>query len=350
MALLFIDSFDHYATADLAAKWTVGAGAGLGTNTVLAAAGGRRSSGGLQSSAASGLSVQPLVSKTLAPGDATLIAGFAYKPGVVAADYPLFTVGDNTAYHCGVYGTATGALNVRRGPNYTGTVLGTTSAALPTGSFTYIEIKITISDTVGVVIIRFNGTTVLSLSSVDTKDAPLLGWTQVGWHTLHNGGTAQYLDDVYVLDGTGAAPGNAFLGDVRVDARVPTGAGATTAWTPSAGANYTCVDDAAPNGDTDYVSTTTVGATDTYALQDVAVPGATIYGVQHCLNLKKLDAGACSVAPVIRVSGTDYPGADLAPTTSYAYGLQIAAVNPGTGAAWTESGFNAAEFGMKKTA
>ena len=70
--------------------------------------------------------------------------------------------------------------------------------------------------------------------------------------------------------------------------------------------------------------------------------------MQHCLSLKKTDAGVCTVAPVIRHSGVDYPGAAITPGTSYAYGLAIAATNPGTSAAWTEAGFNAAEFGYKR--
>jgi hypothetical protein len=84
-------------------------------------------------------------------------------------------------------------------------------------------------------------------------------------------------------------------------------------------------------------------------VQDAPVAGAAIYGVQHCLNLKKMDAGTCTVAPVIRHSSTDYVGANLSPGTTYAYGLQIAATNPGTSAAWTETDFNNAEFGYKKT-
>jgi hypothetical protein len=66
--------------------------------------------------------------------------------------------------------------------------------------------------------------------------------------------------------------------------------------------------------------------------------------------MEKTDAGAATLAPVIRHAGVDYPGADLSPGTTYAYGLQIAQVNPGTGASWTEAHFNAAEFGIKRTA
>jgi hypothetical protein len=135
-----------------------------------------------------------------------------------------------------------------------------------------------------------------------------------------------------------------------VDARFPTAAGATTGWTPSTGANWAAVDDAAPNDDTDYTSAAAAALTDTFVTQDAPVAGATIYGVQHCLAVKKSDAGFATIAPVIRHGTTNYPGADLAPGTTYAYALSIAATNPGTSAQWTEAGFNAAEFGYTRTA
>jgi len=52
---------------------------------------------------------------------------------------------------------------------------------------------------------------------------------------------------------------------------------------------------------------------------------------------------------VIRHGTTDYAGASLNPTTVYTVLHQIAATNPGTAAQWTESGFNAAEFGYTRT-
>jgi hypothetical protein len=111
-------------------------------------------------------------------------------------------------------------------------------------------------------------------------------------------------------------PLNDFFGRVRVDARVPTGAGATTGFTPLAGSNWQNVDDAAPDDDTTYSSATTV-VTDTFVVQDAPVAGATIFGVQHNLSMKKSDAGVCTVAPVIRHSGADNVGSNINPSTSY---------------------------------
>jgi hypothetical protein len=154
-----------------------------------------------------------------------------------------------------------------------------------------------------------------------------------------------------VLDGSGAAPLNTFLGDCRVDARYPTAEGASSAWTPLSGTdNALMIDETAPDDDTTYNSTSTVGATDTHVVQDAPVPGAVLYGVQLCLSAKKSDAGACSLAPVVRHSGVDQVGTAFNPGTTYLYNVTPYGLNPGTGAAWTEAGFNAAEFGYRRTA
>jgi hypothetical protein len=346
MALLFMDSFDHYATADLLTKYTA-----VGSLTTIAASEGRRGSGCLKSNLPASNSVNPMVTKYLLPNDATCIVGFAYQPPTILTDYPLFTVGDAADWHLGVYALGTaGILNVRRGSTFGGTVIGQASQPLSLTAFTYVEIRVTIHDTTGVVVMRYNNIEVLSLTNVDTKNLTLAGWTRVGFHTMFNGGaTFARLDDLYILDGSGPAPWNGFLGDCRVDARVPTGAGAITQWTPLTGLNWENVDDVTPDGDATYNVAAAAGMTDTYAMQDAPVAGGQILGVQLLWNLKKMDAGPCAVTPVIRQGTTTLPGAAQNPGTGYSYQSQMYATNPHTSAAWLESDFNNAEFGLTRT-
>jgi hypothetical protein len=345
MALLFMDGFDHYASADLLLKWTAM------SNASISAGSGRRSSSSLQFGGGGGTG-----SKVVPASGTTALGGVAFRINTLSSVVNILGFHNTAANqdHLRVTLNTTGALSVCRvtGSGLNGgsnTVLGTTAAGLIVGgAYNYIELKGVLHASAGTVQLRVNGATVLNLTGQVTTQGTLV-WDRI-WVSNSGAGSGADCDDLWVCDGTGAAPWNDLLGDCRVDARVPTAAGATTGWTPSTGANWAAVDDAAPNGDTDYVAATTVGLTDTYTIQDAPVVGATIYGVQHCVNLKKSDAGTCAVAPVIRHSGVDYPGADVSPGTTYAYGLQIAAVNPGTGAAWTEAGFNAAEFGVKRTA
>jgi hypothetical protein len=362
MALLFMDSFNHYATADLTTKWT-SSGSAPGNVTTSIAAGGRRGSGSLRLTVAGSPTSTTLAfaQKVLAPGTATAVVGCAIAVSSstlahVTGGNPLVSVRDGATAQVTLRLNADLTLSVLRGP-IGGTVLGTSSSALSAGVFAFVEWKVAIHPTAGTVDLRINGVSVLSLTGQNTRNTANTSWTSVtlnnveanaAWNSVTTGGTIDY-DDLYVLDSNGAAPWNDFLGDCRVDAILPTAAGATTGWTPSAGANWQCVDEPVPNGDTDFTSATTIGLTDTFVVQDIPVAGSVIYGVQHNLSVKKMDAGAALIAPVIRHGGVDFVGADIAPGTTYAYGLQVAAVNPGTGAQWTEAGFNAAEFGYRKT-
>jgi hypothetical protein len=233
---------------------------------------------------------------------------------------------------------ASGYLQVRRG-NQFAAVIATSSVPLVVGIYYYVELKVTFHATAGSLELRVNAAPVATFTG--NTGTPT-------WNGFHCGAYADF-DDLYLLDGTGAAPWNDFLGDCRVDVRNPTAEGASSAWTPLSGTdNALMVDDPAPDDDTTYVSTTVIGATDTHVVQDAAVVGAPIRGVQVCLSMKKTGAGACTVAPVIRHSGTDYSGTAVSPASAYVYSLAVYSVNPGTGAAWTESDFNAAEFGYTR--
>jgi len=346
MALLFMDSFDHYVTADILEKWSTYAG----TSVAINATGGRRGSAsvrfpsGAQSYALRGITTS---SNTAILGTAVKVASLGAQRLIGVWHSLVASGGDQIV----IAMAADGSLNAQRataGISGPGTILGSSAAGvLSAGVVAYLEVKVVLHASTGTVTVRVNGASVLALTGLNTGSGQTT-WTGF-W--VGSGGTAIVTDhdDVYALDGSGSAPWNDFLGDVRVDARLPTAAGATTGWTPSAGANWACVDDAAPNDDTDYVTAATAALTDTYTVQDAPVAGATIYGVQHCLSVKKTDAGACTVAPVIRSGGVDYVGTAANPGTTYGYALSIAAVNPATGVAWTEAGFNAAEFGVTRT-
>jgi hypothetical protein len=339
MALLFMDSFDHYAAADVLLKWT---GGGISTLTSPGRLGG--SAGRITNAQSNGLT------KGLsAASGTTLVVGFGFRSANFGGSVNFFGVGEATALHAGLQANNDGSFSAVRlsasALGNPGTVLGTTApGVISLNTWYHLQVKIVVHDTAGVVEVRLNGaaTPVLSVTGVDTRNAATGVATQVVLSYASNAGGGTDYDDLWVCDTTGAAPWNTYLGDCRVDARFPNGAGSTTGWTPTpAVANYQNVDDPTPNGDTDYNSTLTIGATDTFAVQDVAVPGAPLYGVQVSMSAKKSDAGACTLAPM--VAGVQ--GAAVAPATTYTYATVPYALNPNGNVPWTEAAFNAAEFG-----
>lgn len=361
MALLFMDSFDHYATADLTEKWT--AVTGTSGNMPTIGAYGRNGTNGLR--------IQPNMIAGVCiglPASASGAMGFAMKcnalPG--STDF-LATVYDGTGgvIHLRLGLGADGSLQIHRGdqmnnlgaswysflPYGSLTLLGSSDGGvIQSGVWAYIEWKWTIDDAAGSYEVRVNGLTVLTGTSKDTRSTNLGATTYSAVALLSNAGISNQrdFDDVYVIDLTGSL-NNDFLGDVTVTALLPTGAGSATGWTPSTGSNYQCVDEASPNDDTDYVSASAVDTKDTYAFDDVPA-GSVIKAVQVVSAQRKENEGPGKIKHVVRSSSADYDQAEQGiGGATYSFLCTVVETDPATSAAWTESGFNAAEFGVKKT-
>jgi hypothetical protein len=209
----------------------------------------------------------------------------------------------------------------------------------------YLEVKVTIGDAPdGVASLRINGVAELTQTGLDTRNAGNATANIVkmgGWAAA-----TTYLDDLYICDGTGAA-NNDYLGDIKVECLLPSADGATVDWTASAGADYTTVDEALQNSDTDYISSSTANQVDTFAMGNLATTAGTIKGVQYLLMARKDDAGSRSVAPVARPVSTDRVGATVSVADTYAYVREIAELNPEDTAAWEIADINGMEYGVK---
>lgn len=330
MALLFIDGFDHYATADLTKKWT----SILSGSPTINASLGRRSTGCLVN--------RTNLLKTLASNYATLVVGVAITPNDLANGVTSFLkLRDAGSEQIDLRWTTLGAIQVTRN----GTSLGTSAnGVLSDTAYRYVEVKATIHDTTGAVEVRVDGAAVLTLTNVDTKNTANAYVNQVvisGTLT----GSSSYYDDFYVCDNSGST-NNDFLGDVRVDALLPNADGDYAQLTPSTGTDhYALVDDATPNT-TDYNESATAGHKDAYAMQNLSSITGTIYGVQISIAALKDDAGSRSLKVGVRASGSpgnDSLDAGSALSTSQLYYMKINETDPSTAAAWTESGVNAAQ-------
>lgn len=282
---------------------------------------------------------------------ATWVTGFAVRIlDISAGNAHLVALLDGAVVHCGLaIQASTNLLFAWRGT--TGTVLGTPAATpLPVNTWVYVEAKFTISDTVGVVVVRVNGTPVISLTNQDTRNAGNATANTVRMGPAASFGTSLDFDDLYICDTTGSV-NNDFLGDCKVEQVLPTGAGASTLWTPSAGSNWDAVNDSpAPDGDTTYVSSATAGQTDLYAFGDLGVASGTVKAVQATVLARKDDAGSRSLAVVARPGSTDRVGATQAVGDNYAGYTEVWNTNPDTAAAWTVAEVNASQFGVRMVA
>lgn len=336
MSLLFIDGFDHYATADLTKKWTTN------NNATISSSSGRRGGGALNINYSS-----YYVAKGVA-NSATLIVGFHINPPAYAAsNFEFLRFSDGGTTQIAIYRLTSGALQVYNGSF---TVLGATAGGVLADSIAhYVEVKIKFHGSTGTVDIRIDGVSVLSLTGKNTigsANAYANLVTLFGAATFVN----CYYDDFYICDALGSTNNN-FLGDVRIDTIYPTSDGNYSQFTPSTGStHYTLVDETAPNT-TDYNDGAAVGDRDSYGMGNLsALASQTVYGVQVNAAIVKDDAGAKSVATFVRSGSTNGDGASAALSTSQVYVSQVFETDPNGSIAWTESSVNAMEAGVKVTA
>jgi len=330
MALLFVDGFDHYATADITKKWNSTSGATIDPT------GGRRGGGAFKSLAAGA------ATKAIPPSP-TVVIGWAWKVGDLGGT--LLTLYNAGQVHDRLMVLGTGQMQAQLAD---GMVHATSTNSVAAGNWYYMEFKIFIHDTAGTIELRVNGAPWFALTGRDTRYATY--GAAVDGFMITGGNGIAWVDDLYVLDTTGTS-NNDFLGDQRVDTLYPTADGTYSQFTPSTGTtHYTLVDETAPNT-TDYVDGTAAGQRDSYQFSDLtALAVQNIAGVQVNAAILKDDAGARSVCTFARSSTTDGDGASVALSTSQLYVSQVYPTNPNGGAAWSESAVNAAEFGVKVTA
>lgn len=336
MTLLYIDGFDARDTS-LTGRWLQD----TNFNQTLTYGTGRFSGScvgmGCSSSGA-------LYKRSITPS-AQVYVGFALQSQVTVYGTAIFgAYGDSgTVMHFNVRRTATFQLQLYNG----NTLISTSAANVFDANWHYFEFMTTIADTGGRAVVKVDGATIFDYTG-DTRN----GGTSTnidaiciaGGGNNGSGSLFNWFDDLYICDALGTA-NNTFLGDVRVQSLVPTGAGTTTQLTPSTGANWAAVDEL-PYSATDYVTGLAVGNKDTYATLDIAA-GYAVKGVQLCAIAKKTDAGTRSLKTVARSAGTDYSGGSTTLSTADTVAIRLLENDPATAAAWTTAGINAMEIGVE---
>ncbi len=329
MAVVLLEGFDHLAAGQLPAKgWT---------NNAQSMQAGRLGGQCARETAAT-------VNQKILPSTySTLFVGVAARwssPALTGNWLTLFTAAAGVVMTLGQNGT--GNILVK---NSGGTTIGTGTTVLVTNTWYYIEFELVINGASGSIELHLNGV---------SGEIPLttgnFGSTNVGTFRIAGNGTlATHLsdyDDIYVLDTTGSAPGNTFLGDTRVQTLFPNADGTYSQWSPTpSGAHFSNIDETTPDDDTTYNSDANPGDIDTYLTAGI-LASASVPAVQVNLYARKDDAGARQIAPLIRQAGTDYPGNTATLSANYLFYSQMYALDP-SGASWTANNVNADEYGVK---
>jgi hypothetical protein len=356
MTLKRVDSFDHYATAEMWQK-LVPWNAQTGNMDIFAGTSGRRYT---QTFRFNGAVVKGFITSLVA--QSAFVVGFALK---------IINYGGSSGFRVAFYDGATvqvylhfsqdGYYRVYRGD---GTLLlGPQAAAISPSQWYFIEFKCTISDTAGAgtCAVKQDGITILSNGgTIDTKNsANAYGDSLVICIPGNDQPATAYIDDLYICDGVDAtatqgAPNNNFLGDCGAYAILPNGAGNYNAQFTRVGvgvdSDYKAVDEALTDSSTTYLSDATPGDKSSWTYSDLAPTAGTVKAVVFSYHIKKDDAGTRTYRSFIRIVDVDYPGATISITSSYTFLQDIWSINPATSNPFTISEINALEAGIEVVA
>lgn len=211
-----------------------------------------------------------------------------------------------------------------------------------------------VADSGGRMVLKINGVT----------DIDYTGDTKPGTDTTINifrvtcalGSSTQNtsIDDMALNDSAGSAPDNTYPVDAHIYTLLPNGNGDSSQLTGSDGNstdNYLLVNEAVPDNDSTYVESATSGQNDLYAMANLPTlpSGSTIIAVQVEAIARELTAAGDQINLGVKSGATTSWASGQATGTGYGVFSSRFATDPDTSAAWTESGVNAMQAGVKVT-
>lgn len=327
MALLFMDGFGHMDDGyEDYGKWDNSTGFNYTTTD------GR--TGGY------GVLLGNIVEKSF-PNTSEVIIGFAMYLGSLNDSLPILKFEDGVTSQLSIRCTTDGSIKAYRGSS---TLLGSSSPGVcVVGQWDYIEFKVVFNGTTGSVEAVLNGTTVLTLTGINT-----ISTANAYFNNIILDDVIYRIDDLYVCDTTGTV-NNDFLGDVTITALYPTSDGTNSDFTPSSGVdNYLMVDDPQITNGTTYNISETVGHKDSFGMTTSAAEGD-ILGVQIAMIAGSATGGVIN-AQTLMISGgtpTETLGTSTGLSVTPATLLEIYDEEPVDSATWTNAIINASEFGVK---
>ncbi len=323
MAIILVEGFDHYSNAQAVDKFWNG--------LIFAMVPGRGFGG-----QAIDVIANNTVSKQLPASYSTIIACAALKISglfpptqlmlLQASGAPVAILGIDGSQRLTLTGAAAN-------------LVATGTTIIPFNRWIYVEMKIVVG-TSGTGEVHLNGSPEIASTTSNFGTSSI---NQVAFKTQLQGGDT-FVDDVVIMDSSGSAPQNDFLGDIRVETLYPAADGGYTSWTPKiAGPHYQMVNEHLMDEDGTFVYDSTPNDKDSYKVSTFI---GTIYGAQLNLGARKGDASVRQIAPLIKQGGVDYLGSTITLSQDYViYSWQLS--KDPTGADWLAATINADEFGQK---
>lgn len=283
--LKFVDSFEHYGTADVRSKWTQGF-----DNFGVVISGGRNGKG-FQVNAGGA------VGKTIDNFYSTWIISFAFKcTGETFANQLLSDLRSTGSSIATIQVNADATLSIRCNGNTR--IVDTSTFSLHPNIWYYMEWKTTISGSSDLQvdsILKIDG----DIKAQGTHATGINQDTLIYPHAAANnfvcdnasGNGATIIDDVYIL--ASSDPDLDFRGDLAVLAIYPDGDTGENNWTPVGGSgdHFERINEHAPDEDTTYLESDTDGQAENFDWEDVPGTVGVIKGYQYSVRARKDNEG-----------------------------------------------------------
>lgn len=282
------------------------------------------------------------LTKTLPATQSTIFLGFRFKNLFsFQISYTFLELIDATIAQVAFFITSGGAIGIRRDT----TVLAISNPNLiKTNVPVYIEIKVTFSNTVGVVEIRLNGATVISLSNVNTRNTSNSFMNIVSF--LTPGAFLGYdLGDFYVLDTN--SPVNNFVGDIKTRLLLANGNGAISLWSIiNAILSFQAVNELAPDT-TSFIQSLLPAQRSMYTAEDI--PLTTVPKFLQVNSIARASSGTDTYKIVID-DGTTSSMSPVQTVNSSNFNINsfVSHENPTTSIQWTAIQVNLLTMGVEK--
>jgi len=234
------------------------------------------------------------------------------------------------------------------------TLIDETVVTLDFDIWYYIELKCECIAS-GAYELRVNGVTAFSGTGASLNESGLTGADTFGMEFLGGFKSARFfLDDLYVLDGSGAV-NNDFIGSQTIEGIGVTADGATNNWTNDAGggSNYDQVNDSTTAHDESgvggTVSSGTLAQEDLYTMSDLESLTGSIAAVQFNLRAAVASAGTRNVLFKVKTGASGSASAGTSPVSDTVFKNipQVMETNPSTAAVWTISDVNDTQLGVE---
>lgn len=332
----FIEGFDPYASVagvlGVEGRWIVS------NTTGMSLVAGRFGGQAIRSTGA-GAATAAIEGGALVQG----AAGFALQPQAASGTGRVFTLetsGGQAQITLAI--DALGRVLAYKGATSGGVFLGASTALLTFNVWYYIEVEFRIDNPAGHVRVFANGAPILSFTGDTLAVVGEPNISRIG--ILGSASSPATIDDVYVTEKTTR------YGEARVQTLRPADDTATKGFAPNSGAtNYSRVNELLIDGDTSYVSSSTVGAEDLYTLDDLDATPENIFAVQVRVVARKDDAATRAIKAEIKSGATLTLGSDFFLSSSYTTHTDIYDANPDTSTVWTKAAIDALQIGQRIT-